>query len=165
MRRIACLVAAYLACSIAVADDISKDIEEILRDPARLQAYLAFHKSIDMELKGHWEYVGEGLDGSGFEMRFISKDRRLVTEQGMVTAWVRTELSTSQQGVRSLRTRTEFDCRAFRSRTVAIAAYSDNNLGGDVLGSHTLPAAEWNEMPPGTVGEVTLTAACKDVKP
>lgn len=64
-----------------------------------------------------------------------------------------------KDGVMSLRTRSEYDCKEERSRFLAISHHSEPMAGGETLSSGD-GVGPWTAIPPDSLAETSLKRVC-----
>ena len=79
----------------------------------------------------------------------------------LVRVWgIRDLKQRSKEGELSIRSRSEYDCKQERRRTLSFSAHSEPMAGGKTLESLT-EAGNWNDIPPGSVGSTILKIVCR----
>ena len=64
-----------------------------------------------------------------------------------------------EYGIMSIRTRFEYDCKEERRRILSMSSHSEPMAGGKTIDRASDPV-NWQDMPPGTVGDKILKQVC-----
>lgn len=104
-----------------------------------------------------WTFVDTG---GGYE-RYLDRER--IERKGhLVRVWeVDNSAIADADGVMSLRSQTEYDCRSRRYRIVHLSAHTGAMTEGEQLFSRPVDG-EWRPVVPESLGEVSLDVACTE---
>ncbi len=104
-----------------------------------------------------WEYVAS----SDFFARYIDP-ASAQRSRGIIKIWeMDDKAEQDRRGVYSLRTQTEYDCKARTYRIGYLSGHSKRQTEGIVIFARTL-REEWKPVVPGSLGEATLERLCSE---
>lgn len=83
----------------------------------------------------------------------------LIKDGSFRRIWHLTDLNKPADGVLSMRSLVEYDCKEKRARTLELLAYSGSMGGGEVLAK--IPANDWHYLRVDGPGDVVLRALCR----
>lgn len=107
----------------------------------------------------NWTFVAESSNDNKFFFDFDTIQKK----SNLVKIWQKVELSKPQQfsgeNYQSIRTYREYDCGNKMERILSLAFFSQNNLNGNIVFTHS-KTGEWDYVPPNTTGAELLKTAC-----
>ena len=108
-----------------------------------------------------WEFVVETESGTQVFIDFqtVRKEAHRV-KVWQLTNFPKPQNTSSVQGISSLRTRYEIDCKEETSRTLAITAFPEQYASGKELG-HQGESNKWEHIAPRSTHSEILKKVCK----
>lgn len=104
-----------------------------------------------------WEYVAS----SDLFARYIDP-ASAQRSRGIIKIWeIDDKAEQDRHGIYSLRTQTEYDCKARTYRIGYLSGHSKRQTEGIVIFARTL-REEWKPVVPGSLGEATLERLCSE---